>query len=83
MQVYTLKTINITANPKTGDNTYEHVSQEIETIESVHQVSVIAVVSDAAGEAAKARRLLILWRPDILTLDCFSHQFYLSVRGKS
>lgn len=54
MQVYTLKTINITANPKTGDNTYEHVSQEIETIESVHQVSVIAVVSDATGEAAKA-----------------------------
>jgi hypothetical protein len=83
MQVYTLKTINITANPKPGDNTYEHVRQEIETIESVHQVSVIAVVSDAAGEAAKARRLLILWRPDILTLDCFSHQFNLSVGGKS
>ncbi|KAL3134529.1 hypothetical protein ABBQ38_006377 [Trebouxia sp. C0009 RCD-2024] len=36
-------------------------------------------VSDAAGEAAKARHLLILWRPDILTLDCFSHQFNLPV----
>ena len=29
-------------------------------IESVNKVPVIAVVSDAAGEAAKARRLLIL-----------------------
>ncbi|KAL3130247.1 hypothetical protein ABBQ38_008544 [Trebouxia sp. C0009 RCD-2024] len=77
------KTLSITSSPKTGDNTYELVKQEIETTESVNKVPVIAVVSDAAGEAAKARRLLILWRPDILTLDSYSHQFNLSVGGKS
>lgn len=60
MQIYTLKTLNITSSPKTGDKTYELVKQEIINIESVNKVPVIAVVSDAAGEAAKARRLLIL-----------------------
>ena len=83
MQIYTLKTLNITSSPKIGDKTYELVKQEVMNIESVNKVPVIAVVSDAAGEAAKARRLLILWRPDILTLDCYSHQFNLSVGGKS
>ncbi|KAL3138942.1 hypothetical protein ABBQ32_005755 [Trebouxia sp. C0010 RCD-2024] len=82
-QIYTLKTLNITSSPKTGDKTYELVKQEIINIESVNKVPVIAVVSDAAGEAAKARCPLILWRPDILTLDCYSHQFNLSVGGKS
>ncbi len=71
MQAYTLKTI--TSSPKTGDKAYEHVKEEIDSRESQHMVPVTAVVSDAAGEAAKARRLLILWRPDLLTLDCFSH----------
>lgn len=80
MQGYTLKTIISTSSPKTGDKTYEHVKQEIEAVESV-KAPVIAVVSGAAGEAAKARRLLILWRPDILTLDC-SHQLNLSMGGK-
>ncbi|KAL3130235.1 hypothetical protein ABBQ38_008532 [Trebouxia sp. C0009 RCD-2024] len=72
----------ITSSPKTGGKTFEHVKEEIESIESQHKVPVTAVVSDAAGEAAKARHLLILWRPDILTLDCFSHQFNLPVGGK-
>lgn len=80
--MHTLKTLNITSSPKTGNKTHELVKQEIMNIESVNKVPVIAVVSDAAGEAAKARRLLILWRPDILTLDCYSHQFNLSVGGK-
>ena len=82
MQAYTLKAINITASPKTGDKTYEHVKVEIESIEAQHQGLVIAVVSDTAGEVAQARRLLILWRPDLLTLDRFSHQFNLPVAGK-
>lgn len=49
-------------------------------------VPVIAVVSDAAGGAAKAHDhqcLLILWRPGILTLDCFSQHLNLSVGGKA
>ena len=34
MQIYTLKTLNITSSPKTGDKTYELVKQEVMNIES-------------------------------------------------
>ena len=81
MQIFTKKTINITSSPKTGDKTYEHMKEEIEELESHYKVLVIGVVSDAAGEAAKARCLLRQWKPSLLTLHCYSHQFNLSVGG--
>ena len=81
MQVFTKKTINITSSPKTGDKTFEHMKEEIQELESHNKVTVICVVSDAAGEASKARRLLREWKPSLLTLDCYSHQFNLSVGG--
>ena len=58
MQIYTHKTINVTSSAKTGEKTFEHLKEEIELLETAHNVPVIAVISDAAGEAAKARRLL-------------------------
>ena len=81
MQVFTKKTINITSSPKTGDKTFEHMKEEIQELESHNKVTVICVVSDAAGEASKARRLLREWKPSLMTLDCYSHQFNLSVGG--
>lgn len=82
MQIYTHKTIAITSSPKTGEKTFEHMKEEIEMLKSRYNIVVIAVISDAAGEAAKARRLLRAWRPELLTVDCFSHQFNLSVGGE-
>ncbi|DBA98560.1 TPA: hypothetical protein ACH3X1_014364 [Trebouxia sp. C0004] len=79
MQMFTKKTINITSSPKTGDKTFEHMKEEIQELESHNKVTVICVVSDAAGEASKARRLLREWKPSLMTLDCYSHQFNLSV----
>ncbi|KAL0022191.1 hypothetical protein WJX77_004846 [Trebouxia sp. C0004] len=78
-KVFTKKTINITSSPKTGDKTFEHMKEEIQELESHNKVTVICVVSDAAGEASKARRLLREWKPSLMTLDCYSHQFNLSV----
>ncbi|KAL0021280.1 hypothetical protein WJX79_007403 [Trebouxia sp. C0005] len=78
-EIYTHKTIAITSSPKTGEKTFEHMKEEIEMLKSRYNIVVIAVISDAAGEAAKARRLLRAWRPELLTVDCFSHQFNLSV----
>ena len=54
MQIFTKKTINITSSPKTGQKTFEHMKEEIEELQSYYKVLVICVVSDAAGEAAKA-----------------------------
>lgn len=82
MQIYTHKTIDITSSAKTGEKTFEHMKEEIELLESRYEIVVIAVISDAAGEAAKARRLLRAWRPDLLTVDCFAHQFNLSIGGE-
>ena len=81
LQIYTHKTINITSSPKTGEKTYLHLKEEIEHLEVTYKVEVIAVVSDAAGEAAKARRLLSAWKPSLISIDCYSHQFNLSVGG--
>ncbi|KAL0032467.1 hypothetical protein WJX77_002131 [Trebouxia sp. C0004] len=78
-KVFTKKTINITSSPKTGDKTFEHMKEEIQELESHNKVTVICVVSDAAGEASKVRRLLREWKPSLMTLDCYSHQFNLSV----
>ena len=82
MQIFTYKTIDMTISEKSGENCYELVKQQIEKTESKYKVRIIAVVSDAGGDAEKARRLLQLCRPDLLTMDCFSHQFNLSVGGK-
>lgn len=82
MQIYTHKTINVTSSAKTGEKTFEHLKEEIELLETAHKVPVIAVISDAAGEAAKARRLLRQWKPSLVTLPCFAHQFNLSVGGE-
>ena len=68
--VFTKKTINITSSPKTGDKTFEHMKEEIQELESHNKVTVICVVSDAAIEASKARRLLREWKPNLMTLDC-------------
>ncbi|KAL0029350.1 hypothetical protein WJX77_001588 [Trebouxia sp. C0004] len=78
-KVFTKKTINITSSPKTGDKTFEHMKEEIQELESHNKVTVICVVSDAAGEASKARRLLREWKPSLMTLDCYCHQSNLSV----
>ena len=81
LQIYTYKTINITSSSKTGEKTYLHLKEEIEHLEEEYKIEVIAVISDAAGEAAKARRLLMAWKPSLISLDCYSHQFNLSVGG--
>ena len=72
----------LSSSAKTGDKPFEHLKEEIELLENEYIVPVIAVVSDAAGEAAKARRLLREWKPSLVTLPCFSHQFNLSVGGE-
>lgn len=35
---------------------------------------VVALVTDASGEACKARRLFAAKYPNIIVLDCYSHQ---------
>lgn len=35
---------------------------------------VVALVTDASGEARKARRLFAAKHPSIIVLDCYSHQ---------
>jgi hypothetical protein len=34
----------------------------------------VALVTDASGEARKARRLFAAKHPSIIVLDCYSHQ---------
>ena len=82
MQVFTIKNIDVTPHRKTGEATFEHMKLVVLEQESMHKLAIFAVTSDAAGESRKARKLLVLWRPSIVSVDCFSHQYNLSVGGE-
>ena len=56
MQIFTYKPIDFTTSEKSGENCYEQIKEQIETIESETKVRIIAVVSDAGGDAEKAQR---------------------------
>ena len=77
------KAVDVSDVRKNAETVLAHINEEIHLIEEQWGTPVIAVVSDAAGECRKARRLIREARPDIITLDCFSHQFRLLVGGKS
>lgn len=80
--MFTIKAIDVTAERKTADACFEHIKQVIEEQQQKYLLETWAVISDAAGESKKCRKLLVAWRPSIVGLDCFSHQFNLLVGGK-
>jgi hypothetical protein len=80
-QVITHRAFDVSGVRKTAETVLEHIWEEIKYVENECGVPVIAVVSDGAGECRKAKRLIRQARPDIITVDCFSHQFNLLVAG--
>jgi hypothetical protein len=47
-------------------------------VEAEWGVKVIAIVTDASGESAKARREYAKLHPEIIVLDCYAHQVRLN-----
>ena len=55
-----------------------HLENTINTVRLDYCAYVVGVVTDASGECRKARRLLALKHPDIVFLDCYTHQVFFS-----
>ena len=70
-------------NPTPNPDLMSAQQQQLEefTARNNYGSNVVVVVSDAAGEAAKARRLVQLALPQIISLNCFPHQTNLIVAG--
>ncbi|KIK74275.1 hypothetical protein PAXRUDRAFT_836014 [Paxillus rubicundulus Ve08.2h10] len=76
---YLLNTFDISGKPKTAENLLEIVSSEIKYSMDVLRVKIVAWLSDAGGDSAKMRRLLVCKMPHIIVIDCWSHQVNLIV----
>ena len=59
---------------KTVENLYRELKKVIDELEGEWNVVVVAVTSDAGGEALKVRKMVVIARPDFVGPDCFGHQ---------
>lgn len=77
IQVYTVTVKDTTTERKTAEKLLGHMREVIDFLVNVWGVTVIAVTTDASGESRKARRLLQLALPYLVTPDCYAHQVIL------
>lgn len=82
MQARLYQVHDITGQPKTAETTFKLVNAAIASFKDDYpSTGVVAVVSDAASEARKARQMLVNANPGMLHLNCFAHQLNLLVSG--
>ncbi len=81
LSAFTYNVQDVSADRKTGEAVAVLIHEQIRLLKDRYSSKVVAIVSDAAGEAAKARRLVQAALPYIIILNCFSHQINLMVAG--
>ena len=59
---------------KTAENLYHKLKKVIDELEGEWNIIVVAVSSDAGGEALKGCKMAVRARPDLVGPDCFAHQ---------
>lgn len=77
LQVHTVDVVDATAENRNAEHFLQLLEDAKKKAEEELGVEVICVVSDASGEAAKARRIFAKKYPRIIVLDCFAHQVRL------
>lgn len=73
-KVHTLRVHDSSGESKTSENLLSLLESVIEEAEKDWGVKVVAVCTDASGESCKARRLLRVKYPHLVTPDCYAHQ---------
>ncbi|KAJ3730313.1 hypothetical protein C8R42DRAFT_544673, partial [Lentinula raphanica] len=74
---YTPHILNVTdvsAKPKTAETLLDIILKEIEYVQKVLLIILVAWCTDASGESLKMRRLLRELFKWIVVLDCWAHQ---------
>jgi hypothetical protein len=73
-QVHTVEVHNTTKERKTAENYLKEIDEVYNKLKDEWGVVVVGLVTDASGEARKARRLFARKYPFLIVLDCYSHQ---------
>jgi hypothetical protein len=74
-----MRTHDISAEAKTGDNLFKLVTEDIEWCQTLYGLLIIVTCCDDGGDARKLRRLLITFMPWLIVLLCWAHQINLIV----
>jgi hypothetical protein len=73
-QNHVIRVHDASAERKTAQNLYHELEKVIAELESEWEIVVVAVSSDAGGEALKGRKMAIRSRMHLVGPDCFGHQ---------
>ncbi|KAI0026474.1 hypothetical protein K488DRAFT_6909, partial [Vararia minispora EC-137] len=76
-KAYLASTYNMSGQPKTGDNLFRIVLEEIKSFETKYGVEVVAWVTDDGPDGKKMRRLLAKHMKKLIVLLCWAHQIQL------
>jgi hypothetical protein len=79
MQAYLMRTHDVSAEAKTGDNLFKLVTEDIKWSQALYGLLIIAACCDDGGDARKLHRLLITFMPWLIVLLCWAHQINLIV----
>lgn len=74
LQTFPHRSFDTTAERHFGEILAEHIKEEIQIVEKELETAVKAIITDAASDCRKARRLVVADCPRIVSLDCFAHQ---------
>ena len=69
-----MKVDDVSAERKTAENFLRQLIEVYLELEEKWGVTVVAIVTDASGECAKARRQFLQEYPSVVVLDCYAHQ---------
>ncbi|KAI0040417.1 hypothetical protein FA95DRAFT_1459517, partial [Auriscalpium vulgare] len=73
-EAHLLRTHDMSGEPKTGDRLLELIRSDIDYTKEHFGVTTIAWCTDDGPDGKKARRLLSVVIPTIITLVCWAHQ---------
>ena len=71
-----INTHKVSGKRKNAENLLKIVEQEIFFFTHSLQMILVAWCTDASGESAKMRRLLVAKMPWIFVIDCWAHQVF-------
>ena len=79
LQPYLIRTHNMTGRPKTGDEMFKIIKDDMRHMEDKYKVKVIGWCTDDGPDGKKARRLLLEAFWFLIVLVCWAHQINLVV----
>ena len=73
LQVFCLGYENTSARRETGAELFDIIRKIILDFEAKHNLEVVGFTTDGASNCRLCRRLLMEWRPRLITMDCCAH----------